>query len=162
MKKHTLKHNSRLFLMSLIIASAMLVILSSVIVWASWANLFTNKIIFIIIYCVVILAIVILMTIIIGGNDIRLITLANNHSYSFLKTIALSCLGISFLYTFLILFDTRINWSQSFFTKFFSIVSSVVVGWITFIKQVPVLDVKLETQAPKYYDKDLLIINILS
>ena len=102
------------------------------------------------------------MTIIIGGNDIRLITLANNHSYSFLKTIALSCLGISFLYTFLILFDTRINWSQSFFTKFFSIVSSVVVGWITFIKQVPVLDVKLETQAPKYYDKDLLIINILS
>ena len=158
MKKHTLKHNSRLFLMSLIIASAMLVILSSVIVWASWANLFTNKIIFIIIYCVVILAIVILMTIIIGGNDIRLITLANNRSYSFLKTIALSCLGISFLYTFLILFDTRINWSQSFFTKFFSIVSSVVVGWITFIKQVPVLDVKLETQAPKYYDKDLLII----
>ena len=158
MKKHTLKHNSRLFLMSLIIASALLVILSSVIVWASWANLFTNKIIFIIIYCVVILAIVILMTIIIGGNDIRLITLANNRSYSFLKTIALSCLGISFLYTFLILFDTRINWSQSFFTKFFSIVSSVVVGWITFIKQVPVLDVKLETQAPKYYDKDLLII----
>lgn len=160
-KKLKLWFKSRINLMAIIIASLMLVILSSLMTWISLTGVFRKWNYFWLIYLCLSLIIVVMMFIVTADSS-RMIALANNYPTLALGIVACSCLTVSVIYTYITIRNPDIIrlgiiCNKDLMIKFISIIVTIIVSWLTFVKKVQALNVKIETENPNYKD-DMLII----